>query len=45
LRRPAHLALDLLDEEANLLGGPFSLLALDTDQGLGVLTVGEKDLE
>src|SRR6516225_7825952 len=45
LRRPAHLAFDLLDEEANLLGGPFRLLALNADQGLGVLAVGEKDLE
>src|SRR5262249_20736307 len=45
LRRPAHLAFDLLDEKANLLGGPFRLLALNTDQGLGVLAVGEKDLE
>src|SRR6516225_3929828 len=45
LRCPAHLAFDLLDEEANLLGGPFRLLALNADQGLGVLAVGEKDLE
>src|SRR5215471_6952158 len=45
LRRPAHLALDLLNEEANLLGGPLRLLALNADQGLGVLAVGEKDLE
>src|SRR6516225_1980273 len=45
LRRPAHLALDLLDEEANLLGGPFRLLTLNADQRLGVLAVGEKDLE
>src|SRR5262249_4776275 len=33
------------DEKANLLGGPFRLLALNADQGLGVLAVGEKDLE
>src|SRR6516165_3804377 len=45
LRRPAHLAFDLLDEEANLLGGPFRLLALNADQRLGVRAVGEKDLE
>src|SRR5215831_14914257 len=42
LGRPAHLALDLLDEEANLLGGPFRLLALNADQRLGVLAVGKK---
>src|SRR5262249_6699087 len=45
LRRPAHLAFDLLDEKADLLGCPFRLLALNADQGLGVLAVGEKDLE
>src|SRR5262245_16732047 len=45
LRRPAHLALDLLDEETNLLGGPFRLLALNADKRLGVLAVREKDLE
>src|SRR6516162_2331515 len=45
LRRPAHLAFYFLDEKANLLGGPFRLLALNADQRLGVLAVGEKDLE
>src|SRR6516225_10217255 len=45
LRCPAHLAFDLLDEKANLLGGPFRLLALNADQRLGVLAVGKKDLE
>src|SRR6516165_11127911 len=45
LRRPAHLALDLLDEKADLLGRPFRLLALNADQRLGMLAVGEKDLE
>src|SRR6516165_10431196 len=45
LRRPAHLVFDLLDEVANLLGGPFRLLALNADQRLGMLAVGEKDLE
>src|ERR1700747_2638267 len=45
LRRPAHLAFNLLNEEANVLGCPFRLLALNADQRLGMLAVGEKDLE
>jgi hypothetical protein len=32
LRGPTELALDLLDELADLGGGSFRLFALDTDQ-------------
>src|SRR6516162_994342 len=32
LRRPAHLAFDLLDEEANLPGRAFSLQSQDLEQ-------------
>src|SRR6516164_7460303 len=45
LRRPAHLAFDLLDEEANLLGGPLRLLALNADQCVRVFAIGGNDLE
>ena len=45
LRGPADLALDLLDELADLGGGGLGLLALDADQRGLVLLIGEPDLE
>ena len=45
MRRPAELALDLLDELADLGGGSFRLFALDTDQRCFVLLVVEEDVE
>ena len=45
LRRPADLALDLLDELPDLGRRGFRLLALDADQRGLVLAVGEIDLE
>ena len=45
LHGPAELALDLLDELADLRGRGFGLLALDADQRRLVLLVGEPDLE
>ena len=45
LRGPAELALDLLDELADLRGRGLGLLALDADQRRLVLLVGEPDLE
>src|SRR5215203_3981228 len=45
LHGPAELALDLLDELADLRGRGLGLLALDADQRRLVLLVGEPDLE
>ena len=45
LRGPAELALDLLDELADLGGGGFRLLALDADQRGLVLLIIEQDVE
>ena len=45
LRGPAELALDLLDELADLGGGGFRLLALDADQRRLVLLIVEVDVE
>ena len=45
LRRPADLIFDLLDEVGDLFRRAFRLLALDADQRVGVLAVGEHDLE
>ena len=45
LRGPAELALDLLDELADLGGGGFRLLALDADQRRLVLLIIEEDVE
>ena len=45
LRGPADLALDVLDELADLGGGGLGLLALDAGQRLLVLLVGKPDLE
>ena len=44
LRGPPHLALDLLDELADLGRRRLGLLALDADQGCLVLLKGEDDL-
>ncbi len=45
LRGPADLVFDLLDEVGDLFRRAFRLLALDADQRVGVLAVGEHDLE
>ena len=45
LRRPAELALDLLDELADLGGGGFRLLALDADERRFVLLIVEEHVE
>ena len=45
LRGPADLALDVLDELADLGGGGLGLLALDAGQRLLVLLIGEPDFE
>jgi hypothetical protein len=45
LRGPAELALDLLDELADLGCGSFRLLALNADQGRLVLPIIEQDVE
>ena len=45
LRRPAELALDLLDELADLGGGGFRLFALDADERCLVLLIVEVDVE
>ena len=45
LRGPADLALDALDELVDFLGGGGGLPALDADQGVLVLPIGEHDLE
>src|SRR5262249_23609638 len=45
LRGPAELALDLLDELADLGGGGFRLLALDADERRLVLLIIEEDVE
>src|SRR5262245_34474872 len=45
LRGPTELALDLLDELADLRGGGFRLLALDADQRRLVLLIIEEDVE
>src|SRR4029077_13676812 len=42
---PAELALDLLDELADLGGGSFRLFALDADQRRLVLLIIEQDVE
>src|SRR5262249_7525690 len=45
LRGPAELALDLLDELADLGGGGFRLLALDADERRLVLLIIEQDVQ
>src|SRR5215467_755773 len=45
LRGPTQLALDLLDELADLRGGGFRLLALNADQRGLVLLIVEEDVE
>src|SRR5262249_44966041 len=45
LRGPAELALDLLDELADLGGGGFRLLALAADEGHLVFLIIEQDVE
>src|SRR5262249_46650941 len=45
LRGPAELALDLLDELADLGGGSFRLFALDADERRFVLLIIEEDVE
>src|SRR5262249_53474667 len=45
LRGPAELALDLLDELADLGGGGFRLFALDADERRLVLLIIEQDVE
>jgi hypothetical protein len=45
LRRPAELALNLLDELADLGGGGFRLFALDADERRFVLLIVEVDIE
>ena len=45
LRRPAELALDLLDELADLGGGGFRLFALDADERRLMFLVVEVDVE
>ena len=45
LRGPAELALDLLDELADLGGGGFRLFALDADKRRLVLLIVEEDIE
>jgi hypothetical protein len=45
LRGPAELALDLLDELADLGGGGFRLFALDADERRLVLLIIEEDVE
>ena len=45
MRRPAELALDLLDELADLGGGGFRLFALDADERRLVLLIVEVDVE
>src|SRR5262249_61153417 len=45
LRGPAELALDLLDELADLGGGGLGLFALDADERGFVLLIIEKDVE
>ena len=45
LRRPAELALNLLDELSDLGGGGFRLFALNADEGNLVLLVVEVDVE
>src|SRR5262249_48348451 len=45
LRRPAELALDLLDELPDLGGGRLGLLVLNAHQRLLMLAIGEPDFE
>ena len=45
MRRPAELALDLLDELADLGGGGFRLFALDADERRLVFLIIEQDVE
>src|SRR5712691_11979270 len=45
LRGPAELALDLLDELADLGGGSLGLLALDADLRRLILSIIEQDIE
>src|SRR5205814_4325815 len=45
MRRPADLALDLLDEFGDALGCRFSLFLLHPDEGRLVLLVGKPEIE